>query len=184
MQIKTFLLERNQSLYENIVDYNLGDSGAHSLSLKDILSDQEIQNLLVLPLGYGNTRGSNQLREAIASKYHCTSDEMLVTNGTAEANFLAAFSLIEPDDEIIYIVPNYLQLQGLAECFGAKVFLAQWESAVEDIAKNLSPRTKMIALCNPNNPTGKNMSKHDMAAIITMAKSVDAYLLVDEVYRE
>jgi aspartate/methionine/tyrosine aminotransferase len=150
MQIKTFLLERNQSLYENIVDYNLGDSGAHPLSLKDILSDKEINTLLNLPLGYGNTKGSNKLREAIASKYGCTSDEILVTNGTAEANFFAAFSLIEPDDEIIYIVPNYLQLQGLAECFGAKIFLAQWDSAVKDIAKALSAKTKMIALCKIN----------------------------------
>lgn len=184
MQIKTFLLERNQSLYENIVDYNLGDSGAHPLSLKDILSKEEIDILLNLPLGYGNTKGSNKLREAIASKYGCTSDEILVTNGTAEANFFAAFSLIEPGDEIIYIVPNYLQLQGLAECFSAKIFLAQWDSAAEDIAKALSAKTKMIALCNPNNPTGQNMSKQTIEKIITMAKSVDAYLLVDEVYRE
>lgn len=184
MQIKTFLLERNQSLYENIVDYNLGDSGAHPLSLKDILSAEEITTLLNLPLGYGNTKGSNKLREAIASKYGCASDELLVTNGTAEANFFAAFSLIEANDEIIYIVPNYLQLQGLAECFGAKIFLAQWDSAVKDITKALSPKTKMIALCNPNNPTGQNMSQEDISAIIKMAKSVSAYLLVDEVYRE
>lgn len=159
MQIKTFLLERNQSLYENIVDYNLGDSGAHPLALKDILSNKEIDILLNLPLGYGNTKGSNELREAIANKYGCGSDEILVTNGTAEANFFAAFSLIGAGDEIIYVVPNYLQIQGLAECFGAKVFLAQWDSAAEDIAKHLSAKTKMIALCNPNNPTGQNMSK-------------------------
>jgi aspartate/methionine/tyrosine aminotransferase len=113
MQINTFLLERNQSLYENLVDYNLGDSGAHPLSLKNILSNEEIGELLNLPLGYGNTRGSNKLRAAIAEIYGCTGDDLLVTNGTAEANFLTAFSLIEPGDEIIYFVPNYLQLDGL-----------------------------------------------------------------------
>ncbi len=184
MRINTFLLERNQSLYENMVDYNLGDSGAHPLSLKDILSDDEIAKLLALSLSYGNTKGSNELRNAIATKYGCTSDEILVTNGTAEANFFAAFALLEPGDEFIYVVPNYLQLQGLAECFGAKVLLAQFDSAIEDIANHLSPKTKMIAFCNPNNPTGQNMSETDIAAIISLARSVNAYLLVDEVYRE
>ena len=184
MQINTFLLERNQSLYENMVDYNLGDSGAHPLSLKDILSEEEINHLLALPLGYGNTRGSNELRQAIAIKYGCAPDELLVTNGTAEANFLAAFALIEANDEIIYVVPNYLQLQGLAERFGAKVHLAEFNTVIEDIAKHLSSKTKMIALCNPNNPTAQNMSEADITAIINMAKSVNAYLLIDEIYRE
>ena len=184
MRINTFLLERNQSLYENIVDYNLGDSGPHPLALKDILSDDEINKLVSLSLGYGNTKGSNELRSAIATKYGCSSDEILVTNGTAEANFFAAFSLLELGDEFIYVVPNYLQLQGLAECFGAKVLLAKFDSAIEDIANHLSSRTKMIAFCNPNNPTGQNMTKTDIAAIISLAKSVDAYLLVDEIYRE
>ena len=184
MKINTFLLERNQSLYENTVDYNLADSGSHSLALKDILSEQEIDKLLSLPLGYGNTKGSNSLREAIATKYNCSFDEIIVTNGTAEANFLAAFSLIEADDEIIYVVPNYLQLQGLAECFGAKVNLVHLDSVIEGIAANLSTKTKMIALCNPTNPTAQNMDKSDIEKIINMARSVDAYLLVDEVYRE
>ena len=184
MKINKFALERNQSLYENLVEFNLSDSGAHPLSLKDILSDQEINKLLTLSLGYGNTRGSVDLRKAIAVKYNCTSDEIMVTNGTAEANFLAAFSLIEPEDEIIYVVPNYLQIQGLAECFGAKVIPVKFDSVIEGIAQNLSSKTKMIAFCNPNNPTAQNMEESVIAEIMNMAKSVNAYLLVDEVYRE
>ena len=182
MQIKTFLLERNQSLHENIVECNLSESGAHPLALNDVLSDQEIAKLLALPISYGNTKGSNELREAIAAQYNCTADDVVVTNGTAEANFLTAFALIEPGDEILVIVPNYLQLPGLAECFGAKVVPVHVDSVIEDISNNLSAKTKMIALCNPNNPTGKHMSKSNMDKIIEMARSVDAYLFVDEIF--
>ena len=182
MKINTFLLERNQSLHENIVECNLSESGAHPLSLNDLLSKQEIASLLELPIGYGNTRGSNELRGAIAAQYGCSADDVVVTNGTAEANFLTAFTLVEPDDEVIVIVPNYLQLPGLAECFGAKVIPIHVDSVIEDIANNLSAKTKMIALCNPNNPTGKRMSESNMDKIIEAARSVGAYLFVDEIF--
>ena len=67
MQVETFLLERNQSLYENTVEINLTESGVHALTLREILSEAEQAQLLDLPLGYGHTEGTPALRAAVAA---------------------------------------------------------------------------------------------------------------------
>ncbi|TPN90021.1 aspartate aminotransferase, partial [Mesorhizobium sp. B1-1-5] len=91
MQIEEFTLERIQSLYENIVEYNLSDSGVHPYSLNELLSPEEREKVLAAELGYGWTNGAVVLREAIAATYkNRTADEVMVTNGSAEANFLMA----------------------------------------------------------------------------------------------
>ena len=113
MEIEEFKLERIQSLYENTVELNLSDSGVHPMSLNDLLSDAEMRELQALELGYGWTNGAVSLRETIAALYESrTSDEVIVTNGSAEANFLLVMSLLNPDDEIVVFTPNYLQIWG------------------------------------------------------------------------
>ena len=122
MKIEEFILERLQSLYENVVEYNLTESGFHPYSLREILPAKEIDSLLSLPLGYGQTNGSEELRERISSYYpHTNRSNILVTSGSAEANFLTIWSLVHPGDEIIIMQPNYQQIYGLARSFGIKV---------------------------------------------------------------
>ena len=119
MKIEEFTLERIQSLYENTVELNLSDSGVHPMSLNDLLSKDEIAELLDLELGYGWTNGEISLRESIAGLYDdCGPDDVIVTNGSAEANFLMVMSLLEPGDEIIVLTPNYLQIWGWARAIG------------------------------------------------------------------
>jgi len=189
MNIEVFKLERFQSLYENTVEYNLGDSGAHPLSLKECLRKEQIEELLETPCGYGHTLGSLELRKAIAKRYqNATESNILVTNGTAEANFFSTMTLVNPGDEIIYVVPNYLQILGLANMIGAKVHQIKldehWQIPVDQVEKACTKNTKIISFCNPNNPTGQVCKPEILEKIIQIARSVNAYVLVDEVYRE
>jgi len=190
MKIETFELERIQSLWENRVKYNLTESGIHPYKLEELLSRKEIEKLLSLRLGYGQTNGSPELREAISHLYPGTDlENVLVTSGSAEANFIAIWTYLEPGDELALMLPNYMQIWGAARSFGVKVkpfFLREelnWGPDLDELKKQLSPKTKMIAVCNPNNPTGAVLSQEEMKEIVSLAAGANAWIYSDEIYR-
>jgi aspartate/methionine/tyrosine aminotransferase len=190
MQIETFLLERNQSLYENQVEINLTESGVHALSMRELLARDEIEEILDLSLGYGYTEGTPAARDAVAGWHpRARRENVLLTTGTSEANFLALLSVVDPGDEVIVIVPNFMQVAGAARAFGAKVHLvplveeAGWRVDADALKEALSSRTRLITLCNPNNPTGICIGDDDRALLLEAAESAGAWLLVDEIYR-
>ena len=190
MDIEIFELERIQSVWENHVEFNLTESGVHPYTLNELLGRDEVAALSNLRLGYGQTNGSIPLREAIAALYPGSGcDNVLVTNGSSEANFVAAWSLLDDGDEIIYMVPNYLQIRGLSRAMGVTVRALtlrpelDWQPDPDELPKLVSPRTKVIAVCNPNNPTGMTLGADAMAALVRAAEESGAWLLVDEVYR-
>lgn len=190
MKIEIFELERIQSLWENRVKYNLTESGIHPFSLKELLDKDEIEELLSIRLTYGQTNGSIELRDAISKLFSKTDrDNVLVTNGSAEANFLAIWSNMETNDELILMLPNYMQIWGISRSFGIEVkpfYLKQelnWGVDLEELKNLVSPRTKVIALCNPNNPTGAVLEKETMNEIINLAGEINAWIYVDEIYR-
>jgi aspartate/methionine/tyrosine aminotransferase len=191
MNFEIFELERNQSLFENEVDYNLSESGVHPLKLSEILTRDEQDELLNTNLFYGYTNGTPQLRQRVADMYgsSITIKNVLITSGSAEANFLAVMTQLEPGDEIVYMVPNYLQIYHLARSFGIKVInlpIRQdlgWQWDLDELRSVITPKTKMIAVCNPNNPTGALMSDDVMDGVIEIAQEADCWLLSDEVYR-
>ena len=191
MQFEVFELERNQSLFENKVDYNLSESGVHPLKLSEVLTKEEQEQILNTELFYGYTNGTPALRNMIAKMYGGSigPDNVLITSGSAEANFLAVMSQLEPGDEMIYMLPNYPQLLGLARSFGIKVkelYLHQdlgWQLDIGELRALVTSKTKMIAICNPNNPTGSIMKDHIMDEVINICEESDCLLLSDEVYR-
>ena len=190
MKIENFEMERIQSLWENRVKYNLTESGIHPYTLKEFLNSEEIEDLLSLRLGYGQTNGSIELREAISRLYPGTDlDNVLVTNGSAEANFITIWSNLGPGDELILMLPNYMQIWGIARSFGVTVkpfHLREdlnWGPDFDELKSLVSPRTKMIAVCNPNNPTGAVLSEEATKEIIRLAKEADAWIYSDEVYQ-
>ena len=190
MNIPIFELERVQSLFENTVDYNLTESGFHPYTLNEFLTKEEIEGLTNTVLGYGQTNGSIPLRKRISALYNgVDEDSVLVTNGSSEANFIACHTLLEKGDEAVMMVPNYMQIWGIAEEMGCtlKSFPLKsendWKPDLEDLKAKVSAKTKMIALCNPNNPTGYTLSNEEMREIVAIAKSVDAWVYCDEVYR-
>ena len=115
-----FEMERFQSIYENEVDFNLSDSGNHPMSIKDLLDEREIEKFLSMGIYYGYTQGDPRLLEVIKDWYPQTNESnILLTNGSAEANFVMAWALIKPGDEVVLALPNYMQIPGLAKNFGA-----------------------------------------------------------------
>lgn len=190
MKIEIFELERRQSVWENRVRYNLTESGVHPFALSELLTGDEIEELLSLRLGYGQTNGSIELREAISRLYPGTDlHNVLVTNGSSEANFIATWSILEPEDELILMLPNYMQIWGIAKSFGVTIkpfYLKehlQWQPDIDELEYLVSPRTKMISICNPNNPTGAVLEEEIMHEIVHLAKKTDAWIYSDEVYR-
>ena len=118
MKIEQFELERSQSIWENRVRYNLSESGVHPM----LVSDLTDENLGDERLGYPQTNGTIPLRERISAIYPGSSaDSILVTSGTAEANYLSTWSLVEPGDEVLVLVPNYMQIWGIARALGGDV---------------------------------------------------------------
>jgi aspartate/methionine/tyrosine aminotransferase len=191
MQLKPFEMERYQSLWENVVEYNLSESGVHPLKLNELCPGEQLEEILNTPLGYNQTNGSEALRSSIAAIYpEAQIENVLVTAGSAEANFLSIWNLVEQGDEIALMLPNYMQIWGLAQAFGANVkpfHLVpdnnRWQIDWEKFEKAISPQTKLIAICNPNNPTGAVLTENEMGRICETAKKVDAWILSDEVYR-
>ena len=190
MKIETFELERVQSIWENRVEYNLTESGIHPYTLNELLSKGELEDLQSIRMGYGQTNGSIELRETIGALYPGSDiDNVLVTNGSAEANFITVWSQLEPGDELILMLPNYMQIWGLARSFDVSIKPfhlreeLKWGPDLEELEQLISPQTKMIAVCNPNNPTGATLSEKEMKEIVRLARKVDAWIYADEIYR-
>ena len=190
MHIDEFKLERLQSLWENRVDYNLTESGVHPYTLRELLTPNELDALLDIRLGYGWTNGQPELRQTISQHYRGAQPEsVLVTNGSAEANFLAMWTLLDPGDEIVVMLPNYMQIDGLARSLSVNVKPfhlredRQWAPDFDELRTCVTARTKVIVVCAPNNPTGAVLSTQDMQRFVDIAAGVDAYLYVDEVYK-
>jgi aspartate/methionine/tyrosine aminotransferase len=190
MNIQTFKMERMQSTWENVVDYNLSESGVHPLNLRELLTPAELEALTGIEIGYTQTNGTVGLREQIARLYPGISlEQILATAGSSEANFLLIWSLIEPGDEVLFELPNYMQMWGLLHAFGAKVkpFRLReeldWQPDLDELGRLVTDKTKLIVLTNPNNPTGAVLSPGAMKGIVDLAARHGAWILADEVYQ-
>ena len=195
MRIPPFELERFQSVHEHRVEINLTESGVEPLEVGELLGPDAAGVLLDQPLAYTQSNGTPELRAAVAATLPgATEDHVLVANGGAEANFVACWRLIEPGDEVVVMQPNYGQVQGLAEGFGAIVRpwplreeragpASRWAPDVDELRALVTDRTKLIAVCNPNNPTGARLTEAEVAAVCEVAGRHGAWVLSDEIYR-
>lgn len=176
---------------EKEVEYNLSESGVHPLLLRELLKDnpEYIETLLSTEIDYSHAAGNPELRENIAALYsECTPSNVLVTVGAIEANYNSIRTLLQPGDEIAIMLPNYMQIWGIAKNHGLKIntfHLNQdkgWQVNLEELEQAITPKTKLIAICNPNNPTGYILTDEEMNAIVKAAEGVGAWILSDEVY--
>ncbi|MGC8873086.1 MAG: aminotransferase class I/II-fold pyridoxal phosphate-dependent enzyme [Chloroflexia bacterium] len=185
-----FEMERMMSKWENVVDYNLSESGVHPLTVRELVQDPAVQQeLLDTSLNYPQANGLPLLRERIAALYPgATADNVLVTVGCAEANLISLLTVLQPGDEMVLMLPNYMQIWGIAHNFGfrLKAFHLReekgWAPDLDELEAAVTDRTKLIALCNPNNPTGYILTQSEMDAIVEIAARVGAWILADEVY--
>jgi len=193
MKIEPFDMERWQSTWENEVSCNLSESGVHPLRVADLLDAGQAAALLEQELGYPQTNGTRALRQTIAALYPgATAENVEVTNGGAEANFVVAWRFLEPGDEAVLMVPNYMQLRGLARAFAGKLHewplvasyeTGRWKADLEHLARLVSDRTKLVFICNPNNPTGARFDGVTLDKICRIAGRHGAWVVADEIYR-
>jgi aspartate/methionine/tyrosine aminotransferase len=194
MRVEQFAMERMQSTWENQVEYNLSESGVRPLTPRELLEDTAaLESLLDQRLVYTQSNGTPALRRAVAAQHAGASeDHVQVTNGGSEANYLVAWRLIEPGDDVVMLVPNYMQTWGLARAFGATVRewplvpdgkQGRWTADVAALDTLVGPRTKLIVLCTPNNPTGARLTEEELDAVARAAARHGAWVLSDEVYR-
>lgn len=191
MRLSEFKLERTMSLYQHEVQYDLTESGVFPLFPRELVSREEWDDYYEnLQLRYIHTAGTGPLKESIGSYYEGVAPgNVFVTNGSAEAQFALSWALFEPGDEIVYVTPNYMLISGLAESFNVRVKEVplreenKWQLDIGDLESAVSPRTKMICICNPNNPTGTILARSSMKEIVRIAESVGAWILSDEIYR-
>ena len=194
MRLEPFAMERMQSTYENLVEFNLSESGVRPLTPRELIADAAgLDGLLDQPLVYSQSNGTIELRQAIASMYPGAGIEHIeVTNGGSEANFITTFNLIEKGDEVVMLVPNYMQTWGLSRAFGGTIRewrliedhdAGRWRVDLSALEVLVTPRTKMIVICNPNNPTGARLTAADLDGIARIADQHGAWILSDEVYR-
>ena len=185
-----FDMERMMSKWENVVEYNLSESGVHPVTVRELMGDPAmVEELLDTELNYPQTNGIIQLREHIAALYPGASpDNVLVTVGCAEANFIALQTLLSAGDQMAVMLPNYMQIWGLGHNYDLQLraFHLQeergWAPDLDELNEAVSEKTKLIAVCNPNNPTGYILTQEEMDAIVAAAERVGAWLLADEVY--
>lgn len=194
MRLEPFAMERLQSTWENRVAWNLSESGVHPLRLEELVDTQDDRLALFdQELGYTQTNGTVGLRDAIAAMYPgATAEHVQVTNGGAEANCIVLWHLVEPGDDVIVMVPNYMQAPGLARGLGANVrpwplaggeTEGRWRPDLDALDSMVTERTRAILICNPNNPTGARFTSDELDTICRIAARSGAWILSDEIYR-
>lgn len=195
MKLETFNLERIQSEWEHRVEFNLSESGVEPLRIRELLETADLrEQFLDTQLGYSQTNGTIPLRQAIAQHYPGIGvDNILVTNGGAEANYLVTWRFFHEypsQREFVFMIPNYLQMSGVWKNLGGKVNTfklkisnGKWIPDLEELKAQVTEKTIAIAICNPNNPTGAIISDNDLNAIVEIASKKDVWIISDEIYR-
>ena len=196
MKIKPFKVEQWMNEFEDDAIYNIGETCVHSISLNELFklsgenSEEYMKMVLDKRLTYGHISGSPEFKEGICSLYeNMHPGNILTTHGAIGANHLALYTIVEPGDRVISVLPTYQQLYSIPESFGADVQLLKLKPEngflpdLKELKALVNERTKVICINNPNNPSGALMSEEMLREIVEIAKSADAYVLCDEVYR-
>ena len=195
MKIKPFGVEMWMNEFENHCDFNLAETCVASLTVDQLLelsgkNANVLDDLRPMKLTYGAIEGSDRLRDAICTLYeHQARQSVIVAHGAIGANALVHETLVEPGDHVISVQPTYQQHYSIPESYGAEVDILHLRPEnlflpdLDEFAELVRPETKLIAINNPNNPTGSLMDKAFLEKFVEIAGKSEAYILCDEVYR-
>ena len=196
MKIKPFAVEEWMNRYEEGAKYNIAETCVDSISVDELfaLTGEDKQAFLdafcARRLTYGDIFGAPAFKEGVSGLYRTIRpEEIVTTHGAAGASHHVFYSLVEPGDRVVSIMPTYQQLYSIPESYGADVQLLHLKQEndylpdLQELRQLVTPGTKMICINNPNNPTGALMSRELLEEIVAIARSAGAYILCDEVYR-
>ncbi len=196
MKIKPFAVEEWMNAWEVGAKYNIAETCVDSISMNDLFEltgedkTEFLNRLCARRLSYGDIEGLPEFRKGVCGLYKTLNIENIVpTHGASGANHHVFYSLISPGDRVVSIMPTYQQLYSIPESYGADVQILHLSKEnnylpdLEKLRRLVTPKTKMICINNPNNPTGALMSEQMLREIVEIARSVDAWILCDEVYR-
>ena len=196
MKIKPFAVEEWMNAWEVGAKYNIAETCVDSISMNELFKltgedkTEFLNRLCARRLSYGDIEGLPEFRKGVCGLYKTLNIENIVpTHGASGANHHVFYSLISPGDRVVSIMPTYQQLYSIPESYGADVQILHLSKEnnylpdLEKLRRLVTPETKMICINNPNNPTGALMSEQMLREIVEIARSADAWILCDEVYR-
>jgi aspartate/methionine/tyrosine aminotransferase len=193
MQLRDFALERYFARWEFAAELLLCASdvqGWRMAELLDLAGEDTLARWRGLQLGYTESPGDPELRAEIASLYeHLSADDVLVFAGAEEAIFALHSVLLAPGDHAIVVRPAYQSLAEVGRAAGADVTRVNlreadsWRLDAGEIRAALRPKTRLIQLNEPHNPTGGLTDRVVFDEVVGLAAESGARLIVDEVYR-
>ncbi|WP_434305207.1 aminotransferase [Clostridium botulinum] len=196
MKIKAFKVEQWMNQYENDAIFNLAETCIDSLTLRELLNlagknfEEYMASLGDIRMTYSHIYGSPNLLKGIASLFQDVKAEQIIpTHGAIGANYQVLITLLEPGDSMVSVAPTYQQHYSIPESMGTEVNILKllpennFLPDLQELKKMVNSNTKLITINNPNNPSGSLIPVELIKQIVDIAKSVDAYVLSDEVYR-
>jgi aspartate/methionine/tyrosine aminotransferase len=167
------------------IKFNLSESS---------IADQSLGSLgLTIPdltLLYNEHKGSTELRGAIAADAGLSADDVLITGGAAGALFIISTSQLSAQDHIVVVRPNYATNLETPKAIGCGItfvdlkFESSFEPDLSFIEQAITPKTKIVSITCPHNPTGTLLSRDSLDRLVTITKQKNCLLLVDETYRD
>ena len=166
MKIRPFDIEIWMNEFENHCAYNLGETCVASLTIEQLLSlsgksETVLSDLLPMKLTYGAIEGSDRLRSSICQLYNNQQlENIIITHGAIGANALVYQTLVRPRDHVISVLPTYQQHYSIPESLGADVDILalrpenEFLPDLNELRRLMRSDTRLIAITNPNNPTG------------------------------
>jgi aspartate/methionine/tyrosine aminotransferase len=172
--------------------YDLGESYCRELTLGELLSADELAGLSQVPLGYGSSAGAPELRQLIADRCGVARDEVLLTTGAASSLFLLGLLFGDAGSEIVVVRPSFPPMLDALRGISARTATVQLHFAdgyrldPTALRDTLSADTRLVMLTSPHNPSGVAVSREDIERTLAAMQRIcpDAFLLVDEIYRD
>lgn len=198
MKIDNFILENwlNPACDSEKNEIYLGGSCVLPITLEEFFDltgesmESFFEQLKKMNMGYPRFDGTPRTRLALSKLYKTVNpDEIILCCGGTGANSIVCYSLLESEDNVISVMPNYQQFYSMPKALGAEVREVDlkikdgYRLDLENIRKSVDNNTKAILFTNPNNPTGSLMTHEEMEELVEIAKSVDAWIVCDEMYR-
>lgn len=193
MPLDPFKLERYFAIYEFKAKYLLSPSDCESLSQSEVLAMAEAGSLALwqnLRLGYTESPGLPELRAEIAKLYAKVPADQIVVAAPEEAIYVALNTLLQAGDEVVCMTPIYQSLAEVARGLGCVVKpwavtleANHWRLPIEQLEGLITPRTRLLVVNFPHNPTGYLPSRDELEALVAVARRYNLTILCDEMYR-